>query len=154
MLEFAPPNDCLQAREAVSARLDGELTELEAARLEGHLRQCAACRAFAHDVAAATAGLRATPLEPVAARAFVAHGRRFHSPAAAAVAAAALLVAAAAPSFFAGKLFADHAGGHTVTVFAAGPGTAVLGLPERGIDPGIVALLVGQGAGSGRIIPV
>jgi predicted anti-sigma-YlaC factor YlaD len=153
MLEFAPPTDCLEAREAVSARLDAELPELDAARLDTHLRTCAACQAFAADVALMTAQLRYTPLEPAPAGAFVAHRRRLGGSMAAAAAAAVLLVAAAAPSYFAGKFFADHSGGHRV-VAATTAGAPDIGVPENGIDPGIVALLVGQGAGSGRIIPV
>jgi hypothetical protein len=153
MLEFAPPNDCLEAREAVSARLDAELAELDAARLDAHLRHCAACQAFAADVTLVTARLRSTAFEPVPARAFVAHRRRLGGSFAAAAAAAVLLVAAAAPSFFAGKLFADHSRSHPAAATTAAVPTG-LAVPHDGIDPGIVALLSGAGAGSGRIIPV
>ena len=40
MLSQVPPNDCLRARESISARLDGELSELGVARLAAHLRGC------------------------------------------------------------------------------------------------------------------
>lgn len=153
MLEFAPPNDCLEAREAISARLDAELSELDEARLDAHLRQCGACQAFASDVALLTANLRCTPLEPVPARAFVVHRRRLGGSAAAAVAAAVLLVAAAAPSFFAGRFLASHGHPHQAPA-AVGLLSGPIGVPRNGIDPGIVALLDGTGAGSGRIIPV
>jgi hypothetical protein len=81
------------------------------------------------------------------------HRRRYGGSAAAVAAAAALLVAAAAPSFLAGKLFGDHAGHHTASV-ARIAANAPIGVPEDGIDPGIVAMLVGEGPASGRIVPV
>ena len=153
MFKFAPPSDCQEAREAVSARLDGELSELDAARLDVHLRQCAACQAFAADVVLLTARVRLTPLEPAPAGAFTARRRRFGGSAAAVAAVAALLVAAAAPSFLAGKLYADHASGHSAATTTVAQAPAV-GLAPNGVDRGIVAVLLGQGAGSGRIIPV
>ena len=63
MLNLVRQSDCAQAREAASARLDCELSELEAARFELHLRDCAECRAYAHEIETITAGLRAAPLE-------------------------------------------------------------------------------------------
>ena len=66
---------------------------------------------------------------------------------------AALLVAAAAPSFLAGKLFGDHAAHHAATVTRVAA-QAPIAVPEKGIDPGIVAMLVGEGPASGRIVPV
>ncbi|HKT44939.1 MAG TPA: zf-HC2 domain-containing protein, partial [Gaiellaceae bacterium] len=58
-----PPSECQRAREAVSARLDGELSELGSARLSAHLRACAACAAYALEVAAVATRLRMAPLE-------------------------------------------------------------------------------------------
>ena len=52
MLTSLPPTDCMRAREAVSARLDGELSELDALRLDAHLSACATCTAFAVDATA------------------------------------------------------------------------------------------------------
>lgn len=153
MHEFAPPTDCTDAREAVSARLDGELAELDGARLDAHLRGCAACGAFADGLALTAAALRSAPLETAPPRAFVVHRRRYGGSAAAVAAAAALLVAAAAPSFLAGKLFGDHAGHHTAAP-ARVAAKAPVGVPENGIDPGIVAMLVGEGPASGRIVPL
>jgi anti-sigma factor RsiW len=63
MLTPVPPTRCVRARESVSAQLDGELSELEALRLELHLRRCGACLAWAEEVRAATARVRATALE-------------------------------------------------------------------------------------------
>ena len=45
--------DCLQAREAMSARMDGEAAELPEALVEGHVQRCQGCQAWrqaAHDV--------------------------------------------------------------------------------------------------------
>ena len=55
--------DCDRAREAVSRRLDGELSELEGRRLRAHLERCAACRSFESDVSAFTAEMRAAAPE-------------------------------------------------------------------------------------------
>jgi predicted anti-sigma-YlaC factor YlaD len=62
MLTSVPQSDCTTAREAASARLDGELSELEAARLDMHLHACAACRVYAEGIEAITTGLRAASL--------------------------------------------------------------------------------------------
>lgn len=63
MLTPVSPIECVQARESASARLDGELPELDEVRLTAHLRDCADCRAFAEEAAALAAGLHAAPLE-------------------------------------------------------------------------------------------
>jgi predicted anti-sigma-YlaC factor YlaD len=63
MLTYEPPTDCPAAREAVSARLDGELSELEAARLDAHLLCCPGCRRFADGAAALARELHAAALE-------------------------------------------------------------------------------------------
>ena len=63
MLTPVPPSDCARAREFASARLDGELAELQAAQLEAHLRSCPECRAYAAGIEVITLGLRAAPLE-------------------------------------------------------------------------------------------
>ncbi len=57
------PYACERAREFVSLRLDGQLSELEGALLDAHLARCAGCAAFAPDVEEVTALLRAAPLE-------------------------------------------------------------------------------------------
>ena len=89
MLSLVPQSDCAQAREGVSARLDGELSEHENARLDMHLRGCAECRAYAGEVETITAGLRATPLERPEIRVIMPHRRRIPMPPAAAATAAA-----------------------------------------------------------------
>ena len=53
---------CERARECASLRLDGELSEFEQALLAAHLARCEACRAFADELDAVTAHVRATPL--------------------------------------------------------------------------------------------
>ena len=56
---------CVRAREHISLRLDGELSEFERALLGAHLARCEACRRFEGDVRAVTERLRAEPLEPL-----------------------------------------------------------------------------------------
>lgn len=63
MLTPVPPSECQRAREAVSAQLDGELSEMGSARLSAHLRECDACTAYALELAAVSTRLRAAPLE-------------------------------------------------------------------------------------------
>src|SRR5947208_138997 len=63
MLTPVPPSDCARARESASARLDGELAELQAVQLEAHLRFCEECRAYASGIDLITRRLRAAPLE-------------------------------------------------------------------------------------------
>jgi len=109
MLSLVPQSDCAQAREGVSARLDGELSEHENARLDMHLRGCAECRAYAAEVETITAGLRATPLERPEIRVIMPRRRRIPMPpAAAATAAAVLLTAIAGSSFALGRAFNGH----------------------------------------------
>jgi anti-sigma factor RsiW len=85
---------CDRARAWVSVALDGELSQLERSLLDAHLSGCAACRAFRADVRAATAALRAAPLERLEHPLSLPHRRRFVSfrplEAAAAVVAAAI----------------------------------------------------------------
>ena len=58
-----PATDCARAREAISAQLDGELSELDLEWQRAHLRVCADCSAWAEDVQLATHWLREAPLE-------------------------------------------------------------------------------------------
>jgi predicted anti-sigma-YlaC factor YlaD len=55
------PDPCHRARSLASSALDDELSELEARLLETHLWHCADCAAFASEIAAVTAMLRAEP---------------------------------------------------------------------------------------------
>jgi predicted anti-sigma-YlaC factor YlaD len=88
--------ECERMREAVSAQLDGELSELEAIRLRTHLEACASCREFEASASFSTTALRAAPLEPLTQPIALPSRRRvsvpFRVPAAAA--AAVLMVAA------------------------------------------------------------
>jgi predicted anti-sigma-YlaC factor YlaD len=57
--------DCQFYREAVSARIDGELGALESAALDGHLSGCGACRAWAEAATRVTRAARVAPAEVV-----------------------------------------------------------------------------------------
>jgi len=150
MLTPVPPSDCMRAREAASALLDGELSELEAAQLHGHLRGCAECDAYAREIGTLTARLRASALEQPALPAFIAQRRRpVLRPNVAAVAATVLL--ATGSSFAIGHLLGSSGGspsatvGSTVSGVNAKPRSEVLGMLRR-FRPGRLE--------SGRVIPV
>jgi anti-sigma factor RsiW len=71
-MSFSPrmleDDDCRRARQSLSIRLDGELSEIAAARLEAHLRLCGDCAAFgARIVAIADAMRSASLVEPAEA---------------------------------------------------------------------------------------
>jgi predicted anti-sigma-YlaC factor YlaD len=100
MLTPVPPIECVQARESASARLDGELPELDDVRLNAHLRGCAECRVFTEDLAALAAELRAAPQERPAIVIFAPRRRRVPAIRLQTAAAALALVAAAAGSSF------------------------------------------------------
>jgi predicted anti-sigma-YlaC factor YlaD len=104
MLTPVPPTDCARARESASARLDGELAELQAAQLEAHLRSCPDCRAYAAGIEVITRELRASPLMEPVVGVFVPHRRR-RTGVVPAAAAAAIVVAVAGSSFAIGGLF-------------------------------------------------
>lgn len=105
MLIPVPPSACMRAREAVSARLDGELSELDAVRLDAHLRACAECREYADQAALLTAELRAAPLEQPAVPTFVPARRRVRAKRMHGALAAAMVVLAAA-SAAVGRIYA------------------------------------------------
>lgn len=69
MLTPVPPTECARAREAASARLDGELSELELAQLDVHVAGCLDCAEYAALITATTIQLRAAdlvqPEEPI-----------------------------------------------------------------------------------------
>jgi len=104
MLTPVPPTDCARARESASARLDGELAELQAAQLEAHLRSCPDCRAYAAGIEVITRELRASPLMEPVVGVFVPQRRR-RTGVVPAAAAAAIVVAVAGSSFAIGGLF-------------------------------------------------
>ncbi len=100
MLTPVSPIECVQARESASARLDGELPELDDVRLAAHLRGCADCRAFAEEAAALAAELRTALLERPETAVFLPRRRRVHAIRMQSAAAAVALVAAAAGTSF------------------------------------------------------
>jgi predicted anti-sigma-YlaC factor YlaD len=112
------PTECLQARVAASARLDAPLSELDEARLEAHHSACADCRAYAAEVAAIAALLRAAPLDQPGAPMFAPRHRRPVVRVHAAMAAAVLLAAAIGSSFALGRAIGGH---RAVTATATGP---------------------------------
>jgi predicted anti-sigma-YlaC factor YlaD len=67
---------CERAREWVSLRVDGELSEFEGALLAVHLGRCDSCCGFALDVGVFTEELRRQPLEPVGFRVALPRPRR------------------------------------------------------------------------------
>lgn len=145
MLTPVPSSACTRAREAVSARLDGELNELEAHRLDQHLAGCAACRAFAAGASAVALELRTADPVPAPAELFVPHRRRIAAPLAAA-AAAALIAVATGSSFLVGHLLGARSGGS--------PAPATTAASTTGVDPAILAMLRERGSRTqtGRVI--
>ena len=125
MLTPVPPSDCMQAREAASLRLDGELSELEAVRLGLHLRDCPACRAYAREIAAITQELRATPLEQPNVRIFTPRRRSAPRIQAAAVAAVGLVAAVAGTSFAIGRAVGTEGRQPTVTATGSADSSSV-----------------------------
>lgn len=55
--------NCKQALEAISARLDGALSEEENRELEAHLASCASCRALLKELTELEEGLETLPVE-------------------------------------------------------------------------------------------
>src|SRR5438034_7977725 len=71
------PHMCERAREWASLCLDNELSELESVLLDSHLRRCAACAAYAAEIGAITAQIRAAELEPLVRPTVLPSRRRF-----------------------------------------------------------------------------
>jgi hypothetical protein len=63
MRRLFPSDECTRAREWVSLRVDGQLSEFEEMLLDAHLDRCAECQTVAVAVTGLTAALRAAPLE-------------------------------------------------------------------------------------------
>lgn len=108
MLTPVPPTECSRAREAASARLDGELSELELVQLDNHLGRCPACEEYAQLIAATTAELRGAALERPAEPVEIPRLRR-RVRLVPAAAAAAVVAAIAASSFALGGALGSHA---------------------------------------------
>jgi anti-sigma factor RsiW len=140
----------MEAREAISARLDGELGELDAARLESHLRVCPDCGDFAAEATAGAALLRDAALEQPPAWTWTEPARtrrRFGGLVGAAAVAVAVVAAAAAPSFLLGRTIGQQPQTRTATRSPAAyePARSLL-------DPALLAMLQGQRNDGGRII--
>ena len=99
MLTPVPPTDCARARESASARLDGELAELQEAQLEAHLRSCPDCQAYTAGIGEISRRLSAAPLAQPDRAIFV--PQRFRRAGFVPAAAAAAIVVAVAGSSFA-----------------------------------------------------
>lgn len=109
----------MRAREAVSARLDGELCELDVVRLEQHLSGCTACTRFAAEAAGLVRELRTAALVPTRAAPFV-PGKRYRVRVPLAAAAAVVLMAAASGSLFlVGRLVGTTSGSHAPPAITA-----------------------------------
>jgi len=125
MLTPVPPSDCSRAREAASARLDGELTELEGAHLDAHLLACDDCRRYLAEIGSVARALRGAALEQPRLTVLTTRRRpviRVH------VAAAAVVLAAVTGGSFAlGQVIGSHGSGRTATVDTT---VALLKLPQ------------------------
>jgi anti-sigma factor RsiW len=87
------PTECRWAREAASARIDGELAEVESLRVDRHLRACLACFAHVSDVGSVAVAIRGGTLEQPAGRIFTPRSPRHRPRIGAAAVGAALAVA-------------------------------------------------------------
>lgn len=114
---------CERARESASLRLDAELSEFEHALLVAHLSRCEGCRAFAAELDAVTARIRATPLEPLEQPIVLPSRRRLVSRRPVEVAAAAALMLTALG--VAGALRTVEASNPTISFGAPGVGNTI-----------------------------
>ena len=140
----------MQAREAASALLDGELSELETAQLHGHLRGCDDCEDYLLGIGVFTAKLRSSSLEQPALPAFTAHRRRPAFRLNVAVAAVTIL-AATGSSFAVGHLLGASNGTPAATIGTSGSGVS---LPQQNEVLGMLRRLRPGRLESGRVIPV
>jgi len=115
MLTPVPPTECSRAREAASARLDGELSELELAQLENHLGECAACAEYAQLITVTALELRAAALEQPSEPIAIPNLRR-RVRLVPAAAAAAVVAGIAASSFALGGALGSHSQAHRLSL--------------------------------------
>jgi predicted anti-sigma-YlaC factor YlaD len=111
------PSACVQARESISVRLDGELSELDSVRLAAHLRDCSECSAHARELGALAHRLRTAPLERPVLEAWVPRTRVASRSRLVPLRVAAAVLVAATASFLAGHFYAASgpSGGSTLT---------------------------------------
>jgi predicted anti-sigma-YlaC factor YlaD len=140
----------MHAREAASALLDGELSELEAAQLHVHLRACDECEDHLLETGVFTANLRAAALELPTLPAFTARRRRPAFRLNVAVAAVTIL-AATGSSFAVGHLLGSSGGAPVATIGTSGSG---VNLPQQNVVLGMLRRLRPGRLESGRVIPV
>jgi|SRR5579864_3140748 len=150
MTTLFPSSDCDQAREAASARLDGELSELEIVRLEAHLDGCESCRAVVFALAGTTNLIRGTPSE-APSRPFVLPSRQPRRRSLSLQTAVAASVLLAAASFSLGRALhprsSSQGGGPTTTLTQAASDHLLALVPENRLSaPHMVRL--------GRNLPV
>jgi predicted anti-sigma-YlaC factor YlaD len=145
---MAPGRQCERCRSWISLDLDAELSEFEAAVMRRHLRTCAGCRAFARDVRAATALVRAArPERPeapvsipaVARRARVLQGRPLQR-----LSVGAAIAAASVAAVFGSGITGDQRSEAVTSVVLAGANnndlTQLRALRRAELHPASVAL--------------
>jgi len=135
MLTQVPPTDCMRAREGASARVDGELNELESAWLDLHLRECPDCRTFTAGISAAAGLARRAPLEPAPAGMFIPRRRHIAPPAVAATVAALAIAATTGMAFLLGQQVGQRSAAHAVGITQTTTRSGVR------LDPGLFAAL-------------
>ena len=146
MLTPVPPTACARARESASARLDGELAELQEAQLDAHLRSCPECQAYAAGIGEISRRLSAAPLAQPERPIFVAQRlkpARFVP----AAAAAAIVLAVAGSSFAVGGMLGGRQS--TGTPVPATTETSALG---GSIDALVLPLLAAPGSKASHVM--
>jgi predicted anti-sigma-YlaC factor YlaD len=141
MLTPVPPTACARARESASARLDGELAELQEAQLEAHLRSCPECHAYAATIGEISRRLSAAPLAQPERPLFVPQRLRRTGFIPAAAAAAAMVVAVAGSSFAVGGMLGGRQSARTPAL----PTTATSALGGS-VDALVLPLLATPGS--------
>jgi len=144
MLTPVPPTACARARESASARLDGELVELQEAQLDAHLRSCPECQAYAAGIGEISRRLSAAPLSQPERPIFVAQRLR-RAGFVPAAAAAAIVVAVAGSSFAVGGMVGRQ-GSNTQP--PAATETSALG---GSVDALVLPLLATPGSKASRV---
>jgi len=127
MITPFPARDCAKARESASARLDGELSELEEAQLDAHLHGCPECQTYERRIEAAAGLLRAEPLVQPSLPVIAAVRRRPRLLRLNVAAAAVSIAVAAASSFAFGHMLGSQSGKLAPTTAGAASPAPVFG---------------------------